>query len=95
MPKILKKPKAEEDLLKIWEYIAEDSPKRADQFLDKLGNTLKMLAQFPEIGRSREELRQGVRSFAQAPYVIFYKNLKNGIEVLRVLHGARDIAVLL
>jgi len=49
------------------------------------------LARMPEMGRKRFELSDGLRSFAVNRYVIFYRPTSNGIEVIRVLHAARDI----
>lgn len=42
---------AENDLLDIWSYIAEDQPINADRFLDKLDEKALKLAEFPELGR--------------------------------------------
>jgi toxin ParE1/3/4 len=42
------------------------------------------------MGREREELSARLRSFAVGNYVIFYRPAKDGIEVVRILHGARD-----
>ena len=43
------------------------------------------------MGRSRPELAASVHSFPVARYVVFYRPAADGIEVVRVLHGARDI----
>ncbi len=43
------------------------------------------------MGRARDELARGVRSFPFGRYVVFYMPLDNGIDVVRVLHGSRDI----
>ncbi len=51
---------AEADLLEIWLYIARDSPSSADLFLDSIDEKCNVLAQFPEIGRSRPELAVGL-----------------------------------
>jgi len=52
-----------------------------------------MLARHPYSGRSREELRPGLRSVPLLPYryVIFYYPLDDGIIVSRILYGGRDI----
>ena len=44
----------------------------------------------PDMGRLREDLSAGLRSFSVGNYVIFYRPMKGGIEIARVLHGARD-----
>lgn len=43
------------------------------------------------MGRKRDELVPNLRSFPVGNYLIFYRPINQGIEVLRVLHGARDI----
>ena len=56
-----------------------------------LYETMQKLAQFPLVGKERAEILEGLRSFPVNNYVIFYRSVDNGIEVIRVLHGARDI----
>ncbi|MBF2008653.1 type II toxin-antitoxin system RelE/ParE family toxin [Chlorogloeopsis fritschii PCC 9212] len=91
MPIILKKPLAEADLLEIWNFIANDSFEKADRFLQKIENQLKILASNPGMGRRRDSLVPNLRSFPVGNYLIFYSSINQGIEVIRVLHGARDI----
>jgi toxin ParE1/3/4 len=43
------------------------------------------------MGRSREELAAGLRSIVLKPYVVFYRPLDDGIELIRILHGKRDV----
>jgi len=50
-----------------------------------------MLAEQPAMGRVREELLHGLRSFPVGRYVIFYLTVPNGIDIVRVLHGSRDV----
>jgi toxin ParE1/3/4 len=87
---IIKRPLAEQDLLDIWEFIAEDSLDRADEFLDRLEGKLQTLALNPGMGRRREELLTGLRSFPSDNYIIFYREIEGGIDVIRILHGSRD-----
>jgi toxin ParE1/3/4 len=96
MPKILKRPQAEDDLDEIWWYIAQDNLTAADGFLDKIEEHCRTIARTPYIGRSRDELMPGLRSFAIGNYLIFYIPFEGGggIDVVRVLHGARDIEAL-
>ena len=54
-------------------------------------NANRVLATQPMMGRARDELAPGVRSFPFGRYVVFYMPLDDGIDVVRVLHGARDI----
>ncbi|MEG4343013.1 type II toxin-antitoxin system RelE/ParE family toxin [Microcoleus sp. A003_D6] len=91
MATIVKRPRAELDLLDIWDYIADDSIDRADEFLDRVEGKLQTLAGNPGLGRRREELLTGLQSFPIGNYVVFYREIENGIDVIRVLHGSRDI----
>jgi len=84
-------PRASADLIEIWSYIADDSVANADAFIDRLYETLQVLERQPGSGRRREELAPGVQSFPFGRYVIFYHALGDTIEIVRVLHGARDI----
>ena len=95
MPRLLKRPEAENDLDEIWWYIAQDSPHQADRFLDRLQERFLALADFPKMGTSRDDLQAGLRSQPVGNYLIFYFPLADGIEIVRVLHGSRDVASLL
>ncbi len=95
MPRLLKRPEAENDLEEIWWYIAQDSPKNADSFLDRIQESCLALADFPKMGTSRNELKMGLRSQPVGNYLIFYFPLNDGIDIVRVLHGSRDIENLL
>lgn len=94
MSLVLKLPQAQEDLLDIWLHIAADSPFHADRFLDLLDEKMRLLADTPGIGRSRAELSPGLRGLPAGNYVIFYRQVSTGIEIVRVLHGSRDIEAL-
>jgi toxin ParE1/3/4 len=50
-----------------------------------------MLLTMPQAGRLRQEFRENLRSFAVENYVIFYRTVSDGIDILRVVHGRRDI----
>ena len=91
MPRIVRTSRAEEDLLEIWRYIADDNPGAADRVLDAIAAACKVVAENPAAGRLREELAPRVRSFTVGNYLVFYRPMQKGIVVIRVLHGARDL----
>lgn len=91
MPRLLKRPEAENDLEEIWWYIAQDSPNNADRFLDRIQERCSSLADFPQIGTPRDEIKKGLRSQTIGNYLIFYFPLEEGIDIVRVLHGSRDL----
>jgi len=83
VPRVLRTGRAELDLLDIWLYVAEYSVEAAEGLL--------VLADSPLAGRSRDELAPGLRSFPTGSYLIFYRVIPDGVEIVRVLHGSRDI----
>lgn len=72
-------------------YVAADNGKAAEELLDRFGKVFEMLVQNPQAGRRRPDLGQNVRSFAVDNYVIFYIPQSPGIDIIRVMHGRRDI----
>jgi toxin ParE1/3/4 len=91
VPKHRISPRASADLIEIWSYIADDSVANADAFLDRLYQSIQALARQPGLGRHREELAPGLHSNPFGRYIIFYRAVTDAIEIVRVLHGARDI----
>lgn len=92
MPQAIISPSAEADLAEIWEYIARDSPLNADGLIHRIYQTCQdTLASNPTIGRTREELSPGLRSLVVQDYVMFYRPIEDGVEIIRVIHGRRDI----
>jgi toxin ParE1/3/4 len=91
MPIIIKRPSARTDLIEIWDNIADDSEARADKFIDDLDRKFQVLARKPNLGRLRDELAKDLRGFPFGRYIIFFLPLADGIELVRVLHGARDL----
>ena len=91
MARVTLRPQAEVDILEIWEFIAADSIAAADKWVDDLDEKMALWATQPMMGRARDELAPGIRSLAFGRYVVFFAPLPEGIDVVRVLHGARDI----
>jgi toxin ParE1/3/4 len=92
MPQAILLNAAEYDLIEIWEYIAQDSPDNATSFIRRLRDICQTtLAENPRIGRSREEIIPSLRSLPVLGYVIFFRPISDGVEIIRILHGSRDI----
>ncbi|MBE7418791.1 MAG: type II toxin-antitoxin system RelE/ParE family toxin [Ideonella sp.] len=91
MAQVNRRPQATLDILDIWDHIAEDNLDAADRWVDEIGATLELLATQPLMGRARPELAAEVRSHPFRRYVIFYLPMNDGIDVVRVLHSARDV----
>jgi toxin ParE1/3/4 len=95
MARVLRSPLAEEDFREIWRYIAQDNPGAADGLLRRIDEKLSLYAENPRMGTTREHWSPGLRSFPVGRYVVFYRIVAEGIEVVRALHGMRDLPSLL
>ena len=85
---------AEADLDEIWGYAAEYNAKTADQKIARIVTTCFTLIDTPELGRRREEFRAKLRSFPVGNHLIFYRVVPERVDILRILHGARDLEAL-
>lgn len=95
MARIVRSDAALADVLAIVEYIAADNATAAENWVAELDATLALLSQQPEIGEQVDYLAPGVRRHCLGNYLLFYKVISDGIELRRVLHGARRIEDLL
>jgi toxin ParE1/3/4 len=97
----LKRPAALADLLEQAAYLCQQSPKAAERFLDAVERSCQTLARTPELGgiyagqhpRLADVRVWRVNGFDS--HLIFYRARESGIEIIRVLHGARDIGPIL
>ena len=87
--------RAQSDLDEAWAYLAERNEAAADRLIDGVLQKARLHAELPLMGRPRNDLRPGLRSFVVHPYTIFYRPAGDTIEVVRVLHGRRDIETLM
>jgi toxin ParE1/3/4 len=96
---LLLRPAAEDDLAKLYRYIAEQSGslERAIGYIRRIRAACEKLKTFPEVGRSRDDLRPGVRVLGfERRVVIVYTVLSCGdVEIGRVLYGGRDYETLI
>jgi toxin ParE1/3/4 len=97
MAKIVIRPEAESDLDAIYTYLGRSSHLVAERFLAAVQGALETLAIMPELGSRSESSHKTLADLRIWPirgfrkYLIFYRVLSDGIEIRRVLHGARDI----
>ncbi len=82
-------PLAEQDLEDIWFFVAQDNPDAADRLLDKIEESIALLAENPHLGPARPDIAPELRYHPVGNYLLLYRILKNGIELVRVVHGAR------
>jgi toxin ParE1/3/4 len=94
MASVVFAPAAEADLELIHDYIAAENPAAAAALVTRLEDLAARLADALGMGRARPDLLPTLRSFPFGTYLLFYRPSDKGIEVVRVLHGARDIPAL-
>ncbi len=85
-------PAADQDIVDIWRYTSETSGiAKANNYLGQIEKCVINLVDQPGLGKKRDEIREGYRSFHTGHHIIFYRqNLKKQIEVIRVLHERMD-----
>lgn len=92
MKPVLKVPWARADIAEIWHFKAADSLAAANRWFDCIDAKIESLGEFPDSGTPRPEMGEGIRSVPSYPYLIFYRVLPDRVEVLRVVHGAREMS---
>lgn len=91
MSRLVVAPRAEADLQGILEYISQDRPAAGRRLVKDLRKACQFLAEHPGAGELQPELPgKNLRTFSVRGYVIFFRPLKDGAQVVRVIHGARD-----
>lgn len=89
-------PRAQQDAGDIWDYIARDSVDAADRVLEALEGAMLQLASGPGIGHWREELTdKRHRFFLVHSYLVVYRHETKPLQIIRVLHAARDVQSIL
>jgi toxin ParE1/3/4 len=85
-------PQARADLSDTWDYYAKVADRqRADRIVSEINDACRLIEEHPFGGRSRDEVRPGLRSIFARPYVIFYRVRDEVAEIVRILHGRRDL----
>ncbi|MBY0530533.1 MAG: type II toxin-antitoxin system RelE/ParE family toxin [Xanthobacteraceae bacterium] len=85
-------PEAISDLETIWDYYARVAGiAAAEKLAREIVAIVANIEQHPMIGRARDEVREGLRSMAASPHVVFYRVMDDTPEIVRVLDGRQDI----
>ncbi|EFH13747.1 type II toxin-antitoxin system RelE/ParE family toxin [Teichococcus cervicalis] len=87
--------RARADLIEIWTRLAEQNPDAADRLLDRIAARLEILKDFPHAGTALPALAPEARMLVEAPYLILYRADEEGVLLVRVLHGKREIGAAL
>jgi toxin ParE1/3/4 len=84
------RPQTEADIEAIALYIAEDNPSAAKRWYDDIQLRCQRIGEMPGIGVARPEVRPELRSFPVGNYLVLYRQIDEGVEIVRVVHGARQ-----
>jgi plasmid stabilization system protein ParE len=86
-------PPARQDLLDIWTFLADHADMdRADKTIEALQEAMRKLGEMPGIGHRRDDLAdESLRVFPVYSYLVIYRAETSPLQVIRVLHGARDL----
>ncbi len=86
----------ESDLLEIRDHIANDSPDSALRMMGSFVRAFRLLAKQPDLGHVREDLLEpSVRFWPVGAYLILYLAGRKPIEIVAVVHGARDVPAIM
>jgi toxin ParE1/3/4 len=93
MGRIHRSPQSKVDYLEIWLYVADQSQSAAvaDELTNTFDRKLELLSDYPGLGRRRADIGDSVRQFPVGSYLIFYRPIRGGIELIRLVHGSRDL----
>jgi len=87
-------PQANDDLWELWATIAIDKPKAANRFVGRIYAAEDLLADFPQLGEARTDLAPDLRKWTVGLYLMFYRITPDGVDIVRIVHGAQDLPAL-
>jgi len=82
------------DLEELCDYLAQNLPQAASRIFDSIRQRCKLLSQFPNMGKSYDRLTPNLRGSGIEDYIIFYYPRQDGINVVRIVSGYRDLETL-
>jgi toxin ParE1/3/4 len=84
-------PLAAQDYRSILDYLLERSEPAAIRFNEEVELVCRLLVRQPRMGRARDDLLAGLRSIVVGHYVVFFRPGDDEVQILRIIHGARNI----
>jgi toxin ParE1/3/4 len=91
MPKIVISRIARNDLDDIANYIRQDNPFRAQSFIEEIVAKFRIIAERPLSFPARDDLAKGIRSALHGNYLILFEAGDDVLEIVRIIHGTRDL----
>ena len=99
-PELILMPGAREDIKQIAAYIEENNRQAGVAFRQTLQHIYEVLLDLPEVGSVRNFRNPEMKGLRMLPvpkfkrYLLFYRSTSERLEIVRVLHGARDVSSL-
>jgi toxin ParE1/3/4 len=91
MATVLRTDQAEADLDRILTELAQQSLSAGHRLARLIDQKSQRYAAMSGLGILRDDLAPGLRCFMVWSYLIFYRPIADGIELLRVMHGRQNI----
>ena len=82
------------DINEICDYLAKNNPRSASNLFDAIRQKCKLFANFPKMGKSYSQIRPNLRGFLVKDYIIFYYPHNEGIIIVRIISGYRNLDTL-
>lgn len=82
------------DLNEICDFIAQNNVKAASKLFDAIRQKCKLFASFPDMGKDYAWISSDLRGFVIDDYIVFYYPREEGIDIVRVANGRRDLKAL-
>jgi toxin ParE1/3/4 len=86
--------RAVEDLNDICEFLGKSNVKAASNLFDAVRKKCKLVAEFPNMGKDYNWILTDLRGFIIDDYIIFYYPRQDGIDIVRIAYGRRDLKAL-
>jgi toxin ParE1/3/4 len=100
-PRVVRNPQADDDLVEIAAYLWLEDAALAERFLRAAEAAFRRLARFPRAGSPYRSTMPTLARLRKCPipgfrnHLIFYRPIEHGVQIIRVLHGARELELLL
>jgi toxin ParE1/3/4 len=82
------------DLIDIWTWIAARDEAVAIRVVDTITERCEQLADFPEMGPPRTEIAPDVRAPVTECWLVLYRIVAAGVQIVRIVDGARDLSII-
>lgn len=89
--RIRRLPRAILDVDEIWSYVAAHDLTTADRLVQRIADATNRLTDHPTSAPARPDLGEGVRTLVVGSYLVLYLVGPDSVDVIRVVHGARDL----